>query len=347
MALDEKHKIEYEKNKPENRTRRLQEGLPLPYPLSIAVEISASCNANCFMCPRKNLSREVGNMDMALFTKIIDELYDNKVLLRKIFLHWMGEPLLNPNFDKMIAYAREKNIAEMVVIASNAIALNEEKAVRLINSGLEELFISLDAINQDTYEKIRGKSISIKVIEDNILRLIDFKKKMNSSLPYIRIKILESDINKAEIDDFKKKWTPIVDEVYVEKDINTWNATNESVNKAVGQDSFYKKNVEGKVRRWPCDRIWYELAISQDGFVTPCIADWNGLGFIGNVKEKSIFEIWNSPELMEVRRKHLDEECGKLPMCKDCMRWISRNMGDWLVKNREKALAVHKVNRKQ
>ncbi|MDO8265155.1 MAG: radical SAM protein [Candidatus Parcubacteria bacterium] len=346
MNLDQKHKIEYEKNKPENRRKRMQEGLPFPYPMAIAVELSAACNANCYMCPRKNLSRAVGNMDMGLYKKIIDELFENKVQLRKIFLYWMGEPLLNENFDKMIIYAKEKNVAEMVVMASNAIALNEENAKRLISSQLDELFISLDAFHQETYEKIRGKSISIEVIENNILRLMDLRKKMKSSYPYVRIKILKSDLNKDEIAEFKNKWNPIVDEVYVEEDINTWNATNENVNRNISGDSHFKERAEKGVQRWPCDRLWYQIAISQDGFVTPCIADWNGSGFIGNVKNNTIFEIWNSSEVVEMRRKHLDGECGELPMCKDCKRWIFRNMGDWLIKNRSKALAVCKKNAK-
>lgn len=343
--MDLKHKIEYEKDKPESRNARLQEGIPFPYPLAVSLELSARCNANCYMCPRKNLSRAVGDMEFSLFQKIIDELAENKVMLRKLFLYWMGEPLLNKNFDKMIIYAREKNIAEMIVMASNIIALDEEKAKRLINSQLDELFVSLDALKQETYEKIRGKGISLKLIENNLLRLIDLKKKLNSQLPYIRLKILKSDVNKDEIEDFKKKWSPIVDEVFVEDDINAWDGSNENINKIVGEDSCFKENLKGQTQRWPCDRLWYQILISQDGFVTPCVADWNGSGFIGNAKEKSIFEIWNSPELVEMRRKHLDGEFDKIAMCKNCKRWIFRNMGDWLIKHRGKALAVCKNNK--
>lgn len=340
--MDLKHKIEYKKNKPENRKRRLKENLPLCYPLAIAIELSNDCNSNCYMCPRKNLSRKIGSMSMGLFKKIINELHENKVLLRKLFLHWMGEPLLNENFDKMIIYAREKNIAEMIVMASNVIALDKDKAKRLINSQLDELFISLDAIRPDTYAKIRGNSASLKEVENNIIRLVKMKKQMNSALPYIRLKILKSDINKDEIEEFKAKWMPVVDEVYIEEDLNTWDGTNSDVNKNVDDDSQYKENINGQEKRWPCNRLWYQVAISQNGFTTPCIADWDGSGFIGNVRDKTIFDIWNSPEIVEMRRKQLNSDYGHLPMCRNCQRWIFRNMQDWLIKNRSKALAICK-----
>jgi len=340
--MDEKHRIEYEKNKPENRHKRLQNNLPLKYPFAIAIELSNDCNSNCYMCPRQDLTRNVGHMSLELFKKIIDELSQNKVILRKLFFHWLGEPLMNENFDKMISYAKKANVAEMLVMGSNIIALNRENAIRLIKSELDELFVSLDALKPETYKKIKGHDKGLDVIENNLIQLVNLKKEMKSSLPYIRLKILKSEINKDEITDFKKKWEPIVDEVYVEEDLNAWNGTNEDVNDQITNDPIYKEIIRGKVTRWPCNRLWYQVAISQDGYVSPCLADWDGTGFIGNINNQSLFEIWNSEKLVEMRRKQLDNEYNNLVMCKDCNRWIFRHMTDWLIQNRDKALAVYK-----
>jgi len=340
--MDKKHLEELEKNKIKNRWKRLQEGLPLPYPLAIALELSNNCNSNCYMCPRKDLTRPIGDMEFNLFKKIIDELSDNKIKLRKLFLHWLGEPLLNENFDKMIAYAEEKDIADIVVMASNIIALDKEKSIRLIESGLDELFVSLDAINPKTYDKIKGNSEDLKIIETNLCRLIELREEMNSELPYIRLKFLKNELNKNDEADFKKKWEPIVDEVYIEEELNTWNGNNETVNNSVTSDEIYKENTKEKEERWPCDRLWYQMAISVDGKVTPCIADWDGVGFIGDVNKDSIFNIWNCDALVEMRRKQLDGDYENLSMCRDCNRWIFRHMKDWLINNREKALAIRK-----
>jgi len=340
--MDAKHKIEYEKNKSENRKKRLQDSLPTPYPFAIAVEFSSDCNSNCFMCPRKDLTRPTGKMKLSLFKKIINELSENKVLLRKIFLYWMGEPLLNENFDKMINYTREKNVAEMIVMATNAIALDEEKAKRLIDSQLDELYISLDAARPETYARIRGNAATLPLVEKNILGSVKLKKQLGASLPYIRLKFLKTDLNKDEIGEFKKKWEKVVDEIYVEEDLNAWNGLSEAVNKNIAKDAQYKVNLAKAQKRWPCDRLWYLMAISHDGLVTPCTVDWNGLGFIGDVKKKTIFEIWNSDKLVEMRRKQLDGEYNDLSMCKNCQRWVLRNMGDWLIRHRKLALSINK-----
>jgi radical SAM protein with 4Fe4S-binding SPASM domain len=292
------------------------------------------------MCPRRDMSREIGNMDFSIFKKIIDELAENEIVLRKIFFHWMGEPLLNENFDKMIIYAKEKDVAEMLVMASNIIALDEDKAVRLIKSGLDELFVSLDALNPETYAKIKGHDKDLKLIESNLIQLINLRDDMNSSLPYVRIKILKSETNESEIDEFKTKWEPLVNEVYVEEDLNAWDGTNERVNQEIGSDEYYKEILDGKTKRWPCNRLWYQVAVSQDGYVTPCIADWNGNGFLGNIKNNSLFKLWNSRELVEMRRHHLENTYSDLTMCKNCNRWIFRHMENWLIENSEKALAT-------
>lgn len=337
--MDEKHKQEYIKNLPENRDRRLQDSLPTPYPFAIAIEITNDCNSNCFMCPRADMKRAKGNMSLEFFKKIIDELVENKVKLRKLFPYWMGEPLLNENFDKMINYAREKDIAEMIVLASNAISLDEDKAKRLIECKLDELFISLDAYTEETYRKIKGEVCTLKKVEENIKTMLRAKKEMNSSLPYVRLKFLKSAVNAKDAELFKQKWEPLVDEVYVEEDFNAWNGTNKRVNNNF-DENIVNKNMPGN--RWPCDRLWYQVSISQDGLVTPCIADWSGLGFIGDLKKKSLFEIWNSPEIIEMRKKQIEGRYDELPMCAKCNRWTHRNMGQWMIDNKERALSVCK-----
>lgn len=338
--IDEKHRIEFEKNKTGNRHKRLQEGVPLCYPLAINIELSNDCNSECYMCPRKDLSRSIGKMEFSLFKKVIDELAHNGILLRKLFLYWMGEPLLNENFDKMIAYAKEKNIAEIIVMGSNIIALDKEKAERLIKAELDEIFVSLDAIRPETYTKIKGHDKHLSLIESNLVQLVEMKKKMGATLPYIRLKFLKNELNKDDVEDFKNKWGSIVEEVYIEEDLNAWNGANDKVNKEIIKDKYYKDLIKDKIKRWPCNRLWYQVAISHDGFVSPCSADWDGAGFLGNIKEKSLFELWNSAQMVEMRRKHLDARYSELRMCKDCNRWIFRHMEDWFLKNSEKALAV-------
>lgn len=328
--LDKQHIIEYEKDKPENRRKRLEDLWPLAYPLAIAIETSNDCNSKCIICPRQELTRPVGNMSIVLFNKIIDELYTQGVQLRKLFLHWMGEPLMNPRIAEMIDYSQHKQVAEIIVMGTNAIRLEGETSHDIISAGLDEIFISLDANTPQTYKKIKGNDVHFHTIEHNIREFIKLKQSMQSHKPYIRLKMLKSELNTHEIDDFIDKWQGLVDEVYVEEDLNLWNGTSQLVNSALKNDINLDENDQKNQNRYPCERLWYQLAISMDGKVVPCIADWNMSSIVGDVSNQNLFDIWNQSVLVNMRRAHLEQQFGAVKMCEKCMRWIYRRPGEWI-----------------
>ena len=68
-------------------------------------------------------------MSEDLYKKIIKETIDMGV--PSIKLNWRGEPLLNPKLSKMISYAKENGILE-VLINTNAVSLTEKKAEAII-----------------------------------------------------------------------------------------------------------------------------------------------------------------------------------------------------------------------
>lgn len=337
--LDAKHRIEYEKDKPENRRKRLEDSWPLPYPFAIAIETSNNCNSSCVMCPRRDMKRSLGNMSLHMFRKILDELYENQVVLRKMFFHWMGEPLMNPHIAEIISYAAERNIAEILVMGTNSIELKGQLARDIIASGLDEIFISLDANTSEMYSNIKGHDVHFSQIEDNIRRFVELKAEMKSNKPYVRLKMLKMEINKHEVNGYIAKWRDTVDEVYIENDLNAWNGTNSSVNNAIGADNVYRDLISGSVGRFPCERLWYQLAISWDGRVSPCIADWDMVGGIGNVSQNTLFDIWNQPVLVAIRENHIDGRYEEIGMCAKCMRWIFRKPGDWIY-NKKKSLRI-------
>ena len=63
----------------------------------------------------------------------------------------------------------------------------------------------------------------------------------------------------------KRKWEPVVNEVYVEEDLNAWDGTNERVNQEIGSEEYYKEILDGQTKWWPCNRLCYLVAVSQHG----------------------------------------------------------------------------------
>lgn len=93
-------------------------------PIRAWIETSSVCNLRCIMCPNKSLSAaDKGLMRFDLFRKVIDEL---KGSVRDVYLHHRGEPLLNPDLFRMIAYAEAAGVRTR--FHTNGTLLTEEKA---------------------------------------------------------------------------------------------------------------------------------------------------------------------------------------------------------------------------
>ena len=110
-------------------------------PRNIQIEVTNRCNLRCYMCFINTLKRdEFGELSFDKYKRIV-----------KNFNHWytvklsgIGEPFLNKELLKIISY--EKKRRNRVLVYSNGLLINEEKAKGLIQSGLDSLFISIDGI---------------------------------------------------------------------------------------------------------------------------------------------------------------------------------------------------------
>jgi len=121
-------------------------------PLSIDIETASVCNLACPHCSREYIITPDKVMHEDLYKRLIQETVSLNV--PSIKLNWRGEPLLNPKLGKMIEYAKEQGILE-VLINTNAVSLTEEKAEELIESGLDVIIYSFDGGTKKTYEKMR------------------------------------------------------------------------------------------------------------------------------------------------------------------------------------------------
>lgn len=138
------------------------------------IEVSSLCNLSCDYCPHKKMNRKKENMTYETFKKVIEL---TKICNQdRLYLHNMGEPLLNKQLAKFIKYACDNNIT--CTFFTNGIHLNKHKIMELYNVGLRELSIS---------EHVKGTSSKIKMmikelgLEDKLVfeDVYDTKKQHN------------------------------------------------------------------------------------------------------------------------------------------------------------------------
>ena len=122
-----------------------------PMPSLYWIDITRTCNLQCVMCPQsRGLSRREAKMPMALFRRIVDEVCENRPMLK---LYLSGEPLLHERLFDMIDYAADSGCETM--LHTNATVLTENMTKRLLAASLAFLSFSFDGCTAEIYEKLR------------------------------------------------------------------------------------------------------------------------------------------------------------------------------------------------
>jgi radical SAM protein with 4Fe4S-binding SPASM domain len=67
-----------------------------------------------------------------------------------------------------------------------------------------------------------------------------------------------------------------------------------------------------------CPFAFSVLSIMQNGDVPLCANDWHNLEILGNVKQNTIREIFNSPHVQEIRTMMHQGRYDELALCRDC-----------------------------
>jgi radical SAM protein with 4Fe4S-binding SPASM domain len=249
-------------------------------------------------------------MDFQLFSKIIDE---NAHYLNSIRLYNFGEPLLHPDLPKMIRYCKKNYLGTS--ISTNATLLKPEVAEKLIDAGLDYVVFSFDGATKETYERIR-KGANFDEVRKNITSFIYMKQEKGVKTPFIRIQIIKMKETEAEIQDFYNFWKRSgVDSIRI-KGFDTF-AGSIKTNSIKNEYLFDY----GKSFRYPCKWLWEEVVILVDGTVVMCCRDYDGEIELGNIKEKTLKEIWNSKQMLEMRKKQKYMDFNDIPLCSKCKEW--------------------------
>lgn len=288
-------------------------------PWSASVEPTTSCNLRCPECPTgmRSLSRPKGFMNMDTYREILKKLSPDLIYLT---LYFQGEPTLNPHFAEMVKVARDSKI--FVSTSTNGHYLNDENIEKIIKSGLNHLIISLDGLDQQTYEKYRVNGDFQTVIE-GIKRLVAARKSMHSKSPFIELQFLVMRHNEHQMQqarEFAKQYG--VDKLsFKTAQVYNFNSEN-SVIPILKEQSRYKQQTDGswiikkKVRN-RCHRIWSSLVVTWDGKVVPCCYDKNAVHQTGNLMEESFASVWKNQYYNDFRKQVLKNRF-EIDICRNC-----------------------------
>lgn len=70
----------------------------------------------------------------------------------------------------------------------------------------------------------------------------------------------------------------------------------------------------------PCSEVLAKLSINWDGTVSACCADYDNKMIVGDIKSKSLAEIWNGHKLNYYRKMLKDMQHAELELCRYCSK---------------------------
>lgn len=321
-------------------------------PVCLYLETTNRCNLLCTTCPRTFEALEPpGDMSWKLFTDIVEQF----PRIARVVLHGVGEPMMVRALPRMIRYLKDRGT--YVLFNSNGTLLTRRKGRELIDSGLDELRVSLDGADARAFALVRGRDMFTRIVR-NIRAFRMMQRELATERPRVSLWLTGLKETVAQLKDFVQLAHDIdVGEVYLQRLVyfpeGQGLARPESALFADGDDEErnlvaaaeamarefgIKFNASGatdaatsltrqdEVRPWSlCRRPWTLMYFTAHGRAIPCcIAPFSLRGYdsftLGDATQQSLRDIWNGPRYQDFRSALLSDAPPRA--CASCgLRW--------------------------
>lgn len=277
-------------------------------PLHVMLNITRVCNLRCPYCYMQPLAGD--HMEYGDFERVVDELSEQQVF--KLCLAG-GEPFAHPKFGAFLSKACS-NFPHVTVLTNGTILKRQHEQViaKLIREGASlTIQVSVDAFNPETNTLTRTRSwkplrtiqrlrdlgiqvpIAMVVTRFNISDVLPSIAKLSSLTSYFHLIPVQEPRQGNRVlanlavsqPQLEKLWTDVAQLAMQHHVFISTPRSSLSGGCATGapcQAGFTYLVIDPNLDVRPCDRL------------TDCV--------IGNLREKQISEIWNSPQVVSLLR---------------------------------------------
>jgi len=277
-------------------------------PVDISLELSSYCNMACSYCyhnDKKNLPFKQQVMAPETFKTIVKQA---AVLgVNSLKFNWRGESTMNPYFHLMTKYAYDLAVGSTFIDRLTNSNFKFETERDDIFTGLSyqtKVKISYDSFRKDVFEKQRYLGD-----HDKTTRNIDKFYNWPGRQTQIVIQAVRTKLNADEdiAEECRKRWP--------DAKISIRDMVGGRVNKDT--DSMAHK-LRDYSERQSCIQFHARLIFDWNGTAVGCCPDIKQELTLGNIREKSVLEIFNSPRAIEIREALLSSKAFEKSPCKNC-----------------------------
>lgn len=328
-------------------------------PVCLYLEVTNRCNLLCETCPRTFEALEPpADMSMELFRRIVDQVPN----VARVVLHGVGEPMLVKHLPDMIRHLKQPGRGASgrgthVLFNTNGTLLAPRKHREIIDTGLDELRVSLDAAEAGTFLKVRGKDMFDRIVR-NVSAFTNLQAATGATKPLVslwltglketvdqlpefvrlaaRIGVKEVHLQRLVFDEqgfgMARPDSSLFEQTRAEEEAVIADAT------AVGRELGVTLDASGATepglslkrtaddKPWAtCRRPWSLMYFTAHGRALPCcIAPFSARGYenytLGDATQQTLRDIWNSPAYQGFRAALVSDAPPK--PCQGCgLRW--------------------------
>lgn len=244
----------------------------------IYFELTNICDRRCSFCPEVKRER--------LFVPVSEaEIYLKQIaeISEAVYFHLQGEPLLHPDFEHITSFAKQLGLT--LKLTTNASHLNKYSAY-LLAGNFYQINFSIQSLNEVTSTE------RLRVLND----IADFTAKALTDRPDMYINFRWWQNSPPDVDFFaqkfnipSEKWLP----VNGRRSVNIKGRLYAAFDKQFIWPSDSEKRSNGM--HGSCHGLLDHCGILCDGRVVPCCLDSDGALALGDLHEKSLSEILDSP----------------------------------------------------
>lgn len=258
----------------------------------IYIEITNICNLKCSFCSSSNrIPKEMTKDEFETVLKKINNYVDY------IYLHVKGEPLIHSHLEDILSLTNKYN--KKVCITTNGVFIKNKLDVLKKYNNIYQINISLHSENNK------------KSYLEDILNSVD-------ELNDIYISYRFWTLDEGKMDKKTKEYLERIKEKYNQKEIYSGIKLSDKKYLSL-EDKFIWPNIEDEYYNEIgfCQGGKTHLAILNDGTVTICCLDGEGISCLGNIFKESLEDIISSEKYKNIIKGFNDRKV-HLEICKHC-----------------------------
>ncbi len=275
----------------------------------VYIEITNICNLNCNFCP--STKRHLKFMSKQEFSQVIAQV---KLFTDYIYLHLMGEPLLNPELSSFLEICDDAGL--QVNITTNGTLLKRSKDILINAPALRKVSVSVHSFEAND---------SVLKLQEYIADVTDFVKEASQKGVICELRLWNGESDGIEANNNLNSHILKMIERAINIDFSL-QAAMEQGNNIKLQDKLFLQFAQKF--EWPdmdreiidegvfCYGLRDQFGILVDGTVVPCCLDNEGNISLGNIFAESLEQILNSERSQKIyngftARTAVEELCKK------------------------------------